>query len=310
MSHRSSKSLIAKFICTTQHACAALPFRISRKPAFAAQPRRCAVRLCLTGRRPLEFLGGCASHSASYGLGRLLTTTATLVLLLFFVAPQTRVFAKKRVPPGGRIAVVIDERLSALRAAPDLTAKLLERLSRGHLVSIRGEKMTADGLKFYRVALSSRTLGWVQSDAVVVPWRAGDDRRLLTLIENSDDFDRIVRAKTFLDAFPQSLLRPKVLAMYAGEAEDVAEKLTRDAGRRFAKNELPPIGVPEFSYYLNYNGLDRYNREGITFLFDRTTKKFSYNGAAWREILKRYPNSPEAAEARKHLDALANKTAK
>ena len=72
----------------------------------------------------------------------------------------------------------------------------------------------------------------------------------------------------------------------------------------FTKNELPPIGAPEFSYYLNYNGLDRYNREGITFLFDRTTKKFSYNGAAWREILKRYPNSPEAAEARKHLEAL------
>ena len=47
---------------------------------------------------------------------------------------------------------------------------------------------------------------------------AGDDRRLLTLIENSDEFDRIVRAKTFIDAFPQSLLRAKVLAMYAGEA--------------------------------------------------------------------------------------------
>ena len=57
-------------------------------------------------------------------------------------------------------------------------------------------------------------------------------------------------------------------------------------------------------YHLNDNGLDRYNREGITFLFDRTTKKFSYNGAAWREILRRYSNSPEAAEARKHLDAL------
>ncbi len=83
-----------------------------------------------------------------------------------------------------------------MRAAPDLTAKLLERLSRGHLVSIRGEKTTADGLKFYRVALSSRTFGWLQSDAVVVPWRAGDDRRLLTLIENSDEFDRIVRELT------------------------------------------------------------------------------------------------------------------
>jgi len=178
-------------------------------------------------------------------------------------------------------------------------------LSRGHLVSIRGERTTADGLKFYRVALSRRTFGWLQSDAVVVPWRAGDDRRLLTLIENSDEFDRIVRAKTFIDVFPQSLLRAQVLAMYAGAAEDVADKLTRDAGRRFAKSELPPVGAPEFSYYLNYNGLDRYNREGLTFLFDRTTKKFSYNGAAWREILKRYPNSPEAVEARKHLELLA-----
>jgi hypothetical protein len=228
---------------------------------------------------------------------------SALTILALVSSPNA--IAKKRVPPGGRIAVVIDERLSALRAAPDLTAKLLERLSRGHLVSIRGEKTTADGLKFYRVALSSRTFGWLQSDAVVVPWRGGDDRRLLTLIENSDEFDRIVRAKTFLDVFPQSLLRPKVLAMYATEAEETAEKLTRDAGRRFSKTELPPIGVPEFSYYLNYNGLDRYNREGITFLFDRTTKRFSYDGAAWREILKRYPNSSEAAEARKHLDALA-----
>ena len=227
---------------------------------------------------------------------------SALILLVLVSSPDA--FGKKRIPPGGRVAVVVDERLSALRAAPDLTARLLERLSRGHLVSIRGERTTADGLKFYRVALSRRTFGWLQSDAVVVPWRAGDDRRLLTLIENSDEFDRIVRAKTFIDAFPQSLLRAQVLAMYAGAAEDVADKLTRDAGRRFAKSELPPVGAPEFSYYLNYNGLDRYNREGITFLFDRTTRKFSYDGAAWREILKRYPNSPEAAEARKHLDAL------
>jgi hypothetical protein len=227
-----------------------------------------------------------------------------LTLLVLVSSPDA--FGKKRIPPGGRVAVVVDERLSALRAAPDLTARLLERLSRGHLVSIRGERTTADGLKFYRVALSRRTFGWLQSDAVVGPWRAGDDRRLLTLIENSDEFDRIVRAKTFIDAFPQSRLRAKVLAMYADAAEDVADKLTRDAGRRFTKNELPPIGAPEFSYYLNYNGLDRYNREGITFRFDRTTKKFSYNGAAWREILKRYPNSPEAAEARKRLEKLSS----
>ena len=210
---------------------------------------------------------------------------------------------KKRVPPGGRVAVIVEERLSALRTAPDLRAKLVERLSRGHLVSIRGEKSTRDGLRFYRVALSRKTFGWVQSDAVVVPWRHNDDRRLLILIENSDEFDRIVRAKTFLDLFPRSPLIPHVLALYASEADDVAQKLSREAQRRFAKNELPADGAPEFSYYLNYSGLDRYNREGITFLFDRITKRFSYDGRAWREILRRFPHTPEAIEARKHLEA-------
>ena len=64
-------------------------------------------------------------------------------------------------------------------------------------------------------------------------------------------------------------------------------------------------------HFANNLALSRsYNREGITFLFNRTTKKFSYNGAAWREILKRYPNSPEAVEARKHLEALAKINAK
>src|SRR5437762_6191787 len=230
---------------------------------------------------------------------------ASALTLLLVSSPDA--FGKKRIPPGGRVAVVVDERLSALRVAPDLSARLLERLSRGHLVSIRGERTAADGLKFYRVALSRRTFGWLQSDAVVVPWRAGDDRRLVTLIENSDEFDRIVRAKTFIDAFPRSALVPKVLALYASEADDVAEKLSQTAQRRFTKNELPLDGAPEFSYYLNYSGLDRYNREGITFQFDRATKKFSYDGAAWRELIKRYPNSPEAADARKHLEGLSSR---
>ena len=272
--------------------------------ALAASPLHTAVRLRLTGRWEIDFLGGYASHCVSHGL-----TAAALALLLFFT-PQTRVLAKKRVPPGGRVAVVVDERLAALRSAPDLRARLVERLGRGHLVSIRGERVTPEGLKFYRVAISRKTYGWLQSDAVVVPWRVGDDRRLLTLIENSDEFDRIVRSKTFLDAFPRSPLVPKVLAMYASEADDVAEKLSQTAQRRFTKNELPTDGAPEFSYYLNYSGLDRYNREGITFLFDHATKKFSYDGAAWREILKRFPNSPEAVEARKHLDAMMSKVSK
>jgi len=209
------------------------------------------------------------------------------------------------VPPGGRLAVVVDERLSALRAAPDLTAKLIQRLGRGHLVSVRGERVATDGVRFYHVAVTRRTMGWLQSDAVVAPWRAGDDVRLVNLLEKSDEYDLVIRARSFLDTFAQSPLRSKVLAMYAVAAEDVADKLSRDAQRRFIRADLPAGGAPEFSYYLNFNSLDRYNRAGVTFHFDRAAKKFTYEGAAWREILRRYPRSPEALEARKRLDAVA-----
>ncbi len=279
--------------CSVLERFASLPLRNAARLVRAALPPRRAVRLRLTVADLIKSLGGYASVSA-------------LTLLLCLECSQSLTFAKKRVPPGGRVAVVVEERLSALRAAPNLRAKLIERMSRGRLVSIRGEKGTPEGLLFYRVAISRRTFGWVQSDAVVVPWRVGDDRKLLTLIENSEEFDRIARAKTFLDAFPHSPLIPRVLLIYASEAEVVADKLSRDAQRRFTKNELPTDGAPEFSYYLNYNGLDRYNREGVTFLFDRTTKKFSYDGAAWRTIIKRFPNSTEAVEARKRLDEFAN----
>jgi hypothetical protein len=93
--------------------------------------------------------------------------------------------------------------------------------------------------------------------------------------------------------------------LYADAAEEAANRLSREAERRFERRETPSDGAPEFSYYLNYSGLDRYNRQGITFISDRATKHFHYEGAAWREILRRYPRSPEAVEARKRLEALA-----
>jgi hypothetical protein len=40
------------------------------------------------------------------------------------------------------------------------------------------------------------------------------------------------------------------------------------------------------------------------FVFDRTSKRLHYDGAAWRELTRRYPNSPEAVEARKRLAEL------
>lgn len=216
-------------------------------------------------------------------------------------------FAKRRPPAGGRVNVVIDERLSALRATPELSGVLLRRISRGALVAVTGVKTSREGVVLYRVNVTRRTSGWIQRDAVASPTRAGDDVRLLNLIKGSQDFDRIVRAKIFLDNFRLSELRAEVLMIFAVDAEEAAAHLSRDASRRLEEKEMTAGGAPLFSYFLNYNGLDRYNRQGITFTFNIREKRFQYDGEGWREIVHRYPRSPQAVEARKRLEALGGR---
>lgn len=226
-------------------------------------------------------------------------------LCLCFVLLQPIALAKKRPPAGGRLAIVVDERLSALRAKPELSGVLLRRISRGRLVAITGVRNSREGIIFYRVNVTRRTGGWMQRDAVVTPSRSGEDARLLRLIKGSEDFDRIARARIFLDHFRLSELRPEVLLILALAAEDAATHLSRDASRRLDQMEMIAGGAPGFSYFLNYTGLDRYNRQGITFAFDALEKRFRYDGEAWQELIHRYPNSPQAGEARKRLLATA-----
>ena len=226
----------------------------------------------------------------------------TLVICLLFLtlfAPN-RVSAQGRKPSaGGRFAIVIDERLAALRKTPQLNGKLIRRLGRGRMVAIRSQKASADGITFFLVNVTRRTHGWIQREAIVSPSRAGDDRSLLELIKRSEDFDRISRSRIFLDYFPRSSLRPEVLLLLADCAEEVAAKLTRSVARMMNKQ----LGdAPKFSYYLNFSGLDRYNRQGVTFVFDASTNCFHYDGAAWRELIRRYPKTPEAAQARNRLE--------
>lgn len=211
----------------------------------------------------------------------------------------------RRAPEGGQRAVIVDERLAVLRDAPDFSGNLLQRMSRGRAVAIRGAKRSPEGVTFYRVAVTRRTTGWIQSEAVVSLVRKSDDERLLRLIQNSEDFDRIIRARIFLEVFQRSALRPQVLLLYAESAEKAAGRLSRDAVRRLDEKEMAAGGAPVFSYFLNYNGLDRYRRQGIAFIFDRATRQFHYEGAGWREILRRFPRSPEAVQARKRLESLA-----
>lgn len=210
-------------------------------------------------------------------------------------------FARRRPPAGGRLAIVVDERLSVLRATPELSGILMRRMGRGALVAVKGEKRSRDGLVFYRVTVTSRTSGWLQRDALVSPARMGDDVRLLRLIKGSDDFDRIARARIFLDNFTSSALRPEVLLIYAQAAEDIAGRLSREAARRLNEKEMDAGGAPLHSYFLNYSGLDRYNRQGINFIFDAREKRLRYDREGWQELVHRYPRSPEAVEARKHL---------
>jgi len=226
-----------------------------------------------------------------------------LTLCLFLILLNSiSVLAQQRKPPtGGRLAIVVDERLAALRATPQLNGRLVRRMSRGRLLAVRSMKTSADGIAFFLVNVSSRTHGWIQREAVVSPSRLGDDQRLITLIENSQGFDRITRARIFLDHFPRSRLRPSVLLLLGDTAEELAAKLSADATRRLKQDRGD---APEFSYFLNYTGLDRYNRQGITFVFDHSAKRFHYDGSAWRELIRRYPNSPAAAEAKIKLDSL------
>ena len=225
-----------------------------------------------------------------------------VIVLLLSAAP---VPAKTRHPPrGGRIAVVVDERLSALRGSPELSGKLLQRISRGRFVAIRSERYTPNGLVFASVNLTSRTRGWVQRDALIALAEKGADKKLLRLIRASEDFDRISRARIFLDSFSRSALRPAVLLILGDAAETASARLSRDAMRRLQGDQTMAAGAPEFSYFLNYTGLDRYNRQGIRFDFDPETRRFHYDGASWNEILRRHPRSPEATEARQRLAAM------
>ncbi|HEX8282171.1 MAG TPA: hypothetical protein VF588_02405 [Pyrinomonadaceae bacterium] len=233
------------------------------------------------------------------------TSTFTLLLLLLLMLPASaRGQGRRRAPAGGRAALVVDERLSALRDAPRLDANLLQRLGRGRAVAVAGSREARGGVTFLKVSVTSRTGGWVQADAVVRPWVAGEDARLLRLVRGSEDFDRLARARIFLDAFPRSALRPAALLDFGDAAEAAAARLSREAARRLDAREMEAGGAPVASYFLNFNGLDRLNRLGVRFVFDGAARQFHYDGAAWRELVRLHPRSPEAAEARRRLENL------
>ncbi|MDM7920842.1 MAG: hypothetical protein QUS14_00965 [Pyrinomonadaceae bacterium] len=232
-----------------------------------------------------------------------------IVLFSLTAEAQRRRTATPRSPDIGKTAIVADELLSLLRTKPSLFAEASQRLRRGRQVRILAVA-EADGVKFFRVAATPPATGWIQSDAVMGTFRAGDEERFARLVQATDGFDQVDLAAKFLEAYPASRFRPAILVVYGYFLEEGAAKMTRDANNRLSRREMAASAAPMHSYYLNFVSLDRYRRLGVTFLFNSNTRQFHYDGASWKELAKKHDGSGEAAEALKRLDILAGKMAK
>lgn len=214
-----------------------------------------------------------------------------------------------RSPEIGQTAFVIDETLSVLRKEPTLFSESIQRMRRGRKVQILGV-VEADGVKFFRVTAPPASTGWVQADAVFGKFRAADEERLARLVQAIDGFDQIEAASEFFTLYPTSRFRPSILLLYGDLLEEVAMKLAKDAGNRLSRKEMAASAAPLHSYYLNFVSLDRYRKLGIIFLFNAAARQFHYDGASWKEIVAKFPASPEAAEAQRRLDSLKVKMEK
>ena len=222
---------------------------------------------------------------------------------------KTSTTALQRSGEIGNTAVVIDETLSVLRIKPSLFANSIQRMRRGRKVQILGVA-EADGVKFYKVTVPPANYGWVQSDAVFGKFRAADEERLARLVQASDGFDQIEIAVEFFNLYPNSKFRPSILLLFGDLLEEVAAKLSKDATNRLSRREMAASAAPLHSYYLNFVSLDRYRKLGIIFLFNSAAKAFHYDGSSWKEIIAKFPASPEAVEAKKRLDSLKVKMEK
>jgi hypothetical protein len=161
---------------------------------------------------------------------------------------------------------------------------------------------------FFRVAVTRRTRGWIHAAALAVQGRAGEEQRIMTLIEeSSDSADKITLSRLIIDRFAQSRLVPRAMLLLGEEAERVAETLSQRTRRRLAEVHAGDASLRD--YYLSDAGLDRYSRLGIVFDFNESTGEFIYNGKAYRDIVRRFPKGEEANLARQRLDLAGRKTA-
>lgn len=198
-------------------------------------------------------------------------------------------------------AFVIDDRLSVLRRESRLESEVLHRLRLGRQVFIVGTSTPRlEQPRFYRVAVTRRTRGWIHASALGVPGRPGDDQRILYLIEhNTEGFERIVLCRILAQQFARSRLIPRAMFLFGKEADRLAQTLSQRAQRRLAS--VSTIGTKLRDYYLSDVGLDRFTKLGVIFNYDESRGEFVYDGKVYRELIRRFPHSEEAKLARERF---------
>src|SRR6266581_7224018 len=152
-------------------------------------------------------------------LAQVIRAAGSLIILLLSASSPSAQYVTKTAPATTSVkgstkaptylkAFVIDDRLSALRRGPDLQSVVIRRLRLGHAVFIVGTRRPkADQPRFCRVAVTRRTRGWIHESALAVQGRAGEDRRIMKLIEGSSDgVDKITLCRVLDLRFSQSRL--------------------------------------------------------------------------------------------------------
>jgi len=131
----------------------------------------------------------------------------------------------------------------------------------------------------------------------------------MKLIETaSDGFDRIGLCRLLLERFAQSRLVAHALLLLGEEADRAAVTLTQRVRKRLAEVQVGNATRLR-DYYLSDAGLDRYSKLHIVFDFNEASAEFVYDGKAYRDIVRRFPEREEAILARQRLELASKKMA-
>lgn len=205
-------------------------------------------------------------------------------------------------------AFVVDERLAALRHDADIQSPVKQRLRLGRQVFVISTRNSVeDKNEFCRVAITRRTRGWIHRSAIASPVIAGEDARVIELIDSHKGLDRLTLCNLFAEHFRRSPLLLKALQAKAQESDRAATSLNRGATRRLSDLNTEDKRALKRDYYLSDPGLDRYSKLGIRFEFDEASSKYFYDGQAYRDIIKLFPKSDEANYARTRLETISQK---